>query len=106
MFTTIRQFDLQPGTMPATLQAIQDEFVPEITGVSGFLAYDVVDAGNRLVTISTFETEDGARESDRRSAKFVRAHPNVERAIVNRQATAGEVRVHRLADRTSASYAR
>ena len=106
MFTTVRQFDVQPGTIGAALQLIQEEFVPDITRVNGFVAYEAIDAGTKLVTITTFETEDGVRDSDRRSARFIADHPDLAASILNRQAVLGEVRIQRMAERPSGAYTR
>ena len=99
MHTTIRLYDAQRGRISEILQSIQDEFLPLVTAIPGFVAYEALDAGDRVVTISTFDSKEGAEESTRRAAKFVEEHPDVAKALSNRQVVEGNVRVHKAVER-------
>jgi hypothetical protein len=99
MHTTIRQYDVQRGRMSDALKSIQDEFMPLVTAIPGFVAYEALDAGDRMVTISTFDSKEGAEESTRRAAKFLEEHPDMAKALSNRQVLEGKVRVHKAVER-------
>lgn len=99
MYATIRQYDIQLAKTGDVMKSIQGDFLPVISAVPGFLAYEAIDAGERLVTVSTFETQEGAAESTRRAAKYLEEHPDIGRALSARQVTEGEVKVHRAVER-------
>ena len=99
MHTIIRQYDAQRGQMSELMRSIQDEFIPMVSAIPGFVSYEALDAGDRLVTISTFDSKEGAEESTRRAAKFVEEHPDVAKALSNRQVIEGNVRVHKAVER-------
>lgn len=81
MYATIRRYAAKdPSTAGAMFtdlkQRIEDHFLPTLQGVPGFHCYYVLNADNReLVTVSIFESRDGAQESTRRAAEFVRTDP-------------------------------
>jgi hypothetical protein len=81
MYATIRRFAAKNPSSAKDLftglkQRIEDNFLPRLQEIPGFHCYYVVNANNReLVSVSIFETPDGAKESTRRSAEFVRADP-------------------------------
>ena len=99
MHTTIRQYDVQRGQMSEIMRSIQDEFIPLVSAIAGFVAYEALDAGDRLVTISTFDSKEGAEESTRRATKFVEERPDMAKAFSSRQVLEGEVRVHKAVER-------
>ena len=48
-------------------------FVPIVSSTPGFIAYHAIDSGGGVVaTISIFETQAGAEESNRRAADWVK----------------------------------
>jgi hypothetical protein len=102
MHTTIRQYDAQRGRMSEMMRSIQDEFMPLVSAIPGFVAYEALDAGDRLVTISTFDSKEGTEESARRAAKFLEEHPDLAKALSNRQVIEGEVKVHKAVERVLA----
>jgi len=54
---------------------VNEGFVPLIREIPGLRAYYWVDAGNGvMISTSVFDDEEGARESVRRAAVFVRDH--------------------------------
>jgi hypothetical protein len=57
------------------MKRIQEGFVPIITGAPGFVAYYAIDGSRGTVaSVSIFETKEGADESNRRAAEWVRAN--------------------------------
>jgi hypothetical protein len=90
MYAAVRRYEGVTDPAEAGRQ-VNEGFVPLIRQVSGFVAYYWVDAGGGvMVSTSVFENQDGAEESTKRAADFVREHlasllPNPP------QVTAGEV---------------
>ncbi|HET8843254.1 MAG TPA: hypothetical protein VFN35_17460 [Ktedonobacteraceae bacterium] len=90
MYETIRRYE--GVTDPReTARQVNESFVPLISQVPGFLAFYLVDAGSSVVvSISIFEDQTGAEESNRRAADFIRQ--NLAALLPNPpQITAGEV---------------
>ena len=75
-FLVIRRYRLAPGAAIAeVVQRTEQDFVPILRQVAGFVEYYNVDLGNREgLTISVFSDEAGAKESTARAASWVQAH--------------------------------
>ena len=107
MFTTIRMYKvLDRKVMDEAIRAVQNEFLPTVSALPGFLEYELIDAGDRLASISTFESRESAEESSRRSAQFLKEHPKLAAAITDRQITEGETKVHKAVERLVGAYER
>ncbi|MFF4547757.1 hypothetical protein [Streptomyces sp. NPDC001435] len=74
MYAAVRRYE--GVTDPAEAgRRVSEGFVPLIRQIPGLLAYYWVDAGNGvMISTSVFEDEDGAHESIRKAAVFVRDH--------------------------------
>jgi hypothetical protein len=98
MHTTVRHYEGVTNTGEVVRQIKEEGFLDVIREVPGFVNYNVVDAGGgTLVTISVFEDQSGAEESNNRAAEWIQQH-NLGSLIPNRpQITAGEVVVHERA---------
>ncbi|MBL1087420.1 hypothetical protein JK359_36645 [Streptomyces actinomycinicus] len=74
MYAVVRRYE--GVTDPAEAgRRVDEEFVPLLRQVPGFVAYYWVDAGDGvMVSTSVFEGRDGAEESVKRAADFVREH--------------------------------
>ena len=96
MHVAIRRYQLDPGSVDELVRRVNEGFIPTIKDTPGFLAYYALDSGGGTVTsVSVFEDQAGAEESDRRAAEWVREQvasllPNPPELI------AGEVRAHEL----------
>ena len=93
MYATVRRYE--GVTDPAEAgRRVGEGFVPILREVSGFVAYYWVDAGGGvMVSTSIFEDREGAEESNRRAADWVRE--NLAQLLPNPpQITAGEVVAH------------
>jgi hypothetical protein len=79
MYATIRRYTSKgttKGDLDELKHRIEDGFLPIIQEVRGFHSYSAVNVGDReLVTISIFEDKEGAAESTRRAAEFVKKDP-------------------------------
>lgn len=90
MYAVVRRYD--GVTDPAEAgRRVQEEFIPLLRDVSGFVAYYWVNAGDGvMVSTSVFQDQAGEEESTKRAADFVRA--NLASLLPNSpQVTAGEV---------------
>jgi hypothetical protein len=76
---------------------VSQGFVPIISQAPGFVAYYVVDAGNDLVaSVSVFQDQAGAEESNRMAADWVKQ--NIASLVSGvPEITAGAVTVHKKA---------
>ncbi|MDQ4144098.1 MAG: hypothetical protein M3198_10225 [Actinomycetota bacterium] len=93
MYATVRRYEgvTDPGEAG---RRVEEGFVPIISAVPGFLAYYWVDAGNGvMVSTSVFESREGAEESNRKAADWVKE--NLASLLPNPpEITAGEVVAH------------
>jgi hypothetical protein len=76
---------------------VNQGFLPIISKAPGFVAYYIVDAGNDVVaSVSVFEDEAGAEESNRMAADWVKE--NIASLVSGSpEITAGAVTVHKIA---------
>ena len=73
MYTAIRMYFIEQGSLDEVMRRIDTEFVPQLSQEPGFVAYQCVDTGeNTLCTITTFRDEYGAERSNEIAARFVR----------------------------------
>ncbi len=81
MYATIRRYTPKGGTFTKSkieelTPRIEQGFLPILQEVPGFHCYYVLSMGEKeLVSISLFEGQSGAKESNRRAAEFVRNDP-------------------------------
>lgn len=81
MYATIRRYTVKdPSKANAAItdfkSRIETKFFPMLNELPGLHAYHVLNTNNsELVTISIFETRDGADHSTLRAAEFVRTDP-------------------------------
>ena len=100
MYATIRRYEVaEDGQMDEITRDIRENFLPMISELPGFVSYDVLDAGGRLATVSVFETKEGADESTRRAAEYVKQNPTFQRRLSKPGITQGEVTLHKAAER-------
>jgi hypothetical protein len=83
MYATIRRYSAKTPVPQQTVEEfkrrIEEKYVPLILDIRGFHGYGVLSTGNKeLVSFSIFEDKEGATESTRRAAEFVRNDPLVE----------------------------
>lgn len=73
MHTTIRQYNgIEPGAVDEIIKRVREGFLPIISSSGGFLRYQFIDAGNGvIITISVFETDLAARQSNKMAANWV-----------------------------------
>jgi hypothetical protein len=96
MYASVRRYNVE-GSVDELMRRVDEGFVPIISKARGFLAYYCVDAGNGVAaSISVFEDQSGAEESNRLAADWVRE--NLSSLLPNPpEITAGIVPVHKTA---------
>ena len=76
MYISIRKYKLtsqDAKTRGELTRQINDLFLPQISKAPGFVSYYAVDGGSEtLATVSVFESQSGAEESNRQAADFVK----------------------------------
>ncbi len=98
MYTSIRRYEgITPDTVEKIIKQIEEGFVPIISASAGYIGYYCVDGGDGVIaTISMFETEAAAEESNKAAASWVKE--NLAALIPHPpQITAGEVKIGRAA---------
>jgi hypothetical protein len=71
MYASIRRYEASVE-VEELVKRVNDGFIPLISQAPGYIAYYVVDAGDGvLASISLFETQAGAEESNRLAANWV-----------------------------------
>ena len=71
MYIAIRRMKVTSGQLDEAIQRIENGFVPLISTIPGYVEYTVMQAGeDEGVTISVFEKQEQAEESNRRAAEW------------------------------------
>ena len=71
-YMAIRQYHIIPGTGEEFLHRVQAGFVPIISRMPGFIAYDALQVGNdQIVSISVFDSALGVIESTPRALQWI-----------------------------------
>jgi hypothetical protein len=90
MYVAVRRYEGVTNTQEVR-RLVEEDFMPIISEMPGFIAYYFVDAGDGvMVSTSVFEHKDAEEQSNFRAGQFVAEH--LARVIPNPpQVTAGEV---------------
>ena len=73
MYAAIRRGKANPGSLNELARRIQDDVLPTIRNLPGFVAYTFVNLGNdEGIGINVFETQEAAAESNRLVADWAR----------------------------------
>ena len=71
MYIAIRRMKVKSGQLDEAMQRIEKGFVPLISTMPGYVEYIVMRAGEEgSVTISVFEKQEQAEESNKRAAEW------------------------------------
>jgi hypothetical protein len=71
MYAVIRQYSTVRGDVDEIVRIDREGFVPLIRGIAGFVSYGIGAGETGVASVSMFETESGADESNRKAAAFV-----------------------------------
>jgi len=90
MYAAIRQYHTDPGSIDEVVRRVNEDFVPVISDMPGFVAYFALNAGQgEFGTVSVFEDQDSAEESNRVAEEWVQQ--NLSSLLPRPQFAAGEV---------------
>jgi heme-degrading monooxygenase HmoA len=94
MYASIRRYQVRGAWDEELTNHLTDGFIPIIKEAPGFIAYYALDPGaGQFASVSVFETREGAEESNRMAADYVKQHL-ADRFTGSPDITAGEVRAH------------
>lgn len=94
MHASIRRYKVHPGGMAELARRVNEGFAPLISQAPGFVAYVALDTGSDVVvSVSVFQDQAGAEQSDRLAADWVQ-HNLVEFMASAPEKMSGEVLVH------------
>ncbi len=74
MFAAIRYYQAEPPSIDEVVRRIQEDFVPIIRDIAGFVSYFVLVPSEReeeIVAVSVFEDQQSAEESNKKAAEWV-----------------------------------
>jgi heme-degrading monooxygenase HmoA len=74
MFAAIRYYQADPPSIEEVVRRVQEEFVPLIRDMRGFVSYFILVPSEReedIVSVSVFEDQQSAEESNRKAAEWV-----------------------------------
>jgi hypothetical protein len=75
MYAAIRRYHTDPDSVEEVARRVNEEFVDMISDMPGFVAYFVLNAGQgEIGSVSVFEDQLSAEESNRRAEEWVRQH--------------------------------
>jgi hypothetical protein len=97
MYGTIRRYEATDQSRTSELvKKVEETFVPRLSKLPGFSGYELIDAGDGVLSsISFFDTSAQADESTRVASTWVREQ-KLETALPNPpKITSGEVVVHK-----------
>jgi hypothetical protein len=70
MYAVVRRY--RATNVPELSRRVQDEFVPQLRDIPGFVAYYVIDGGGgEIASVTVCEDQAGEEESTRRAAAWV-----------------------------------
>jgi quinol monooxygenase YgiN len=74
MFAAIRYYQADPPSVDEAIRRVQEDFVPLIRDMRGFVSYFILVPSEReqdIVSVSVFEDQQSAEESNRKAAEWV-----------------------------------
>lgn len=73
MFVSVRRYQVRRDSTPELARRVQEGFLPLMRQLEGFQRYYLLDGGpGVLITISIFESREGALVSNEKAADWVR----------------------------------
>jgi quinol monooxygenase YgiN len=74
MFAAIRYYQADPPSIDEVVRRVQEDFVPLIRDMGGFVSYFILVPSEReedIVSVSVFEDQHSAEESNTKAAEWV-----------------------------------
>ncbi len=95
MFVAIRYYQTDPDSTDEVVRRVKEGFVPLIRDTPGFVSYFVLAPSERedeLVSVSVFESQEGAEESNEKAEAWVRQ--NLSELLPAPEFAGGEVAIY------------
>ena len=95
MFAAIRYYHTDPDSIDEVIQRTREGFVPVIKDTPGFVSYLIlvpVEREGEFVSVSVFEDEQSAQESNEKAEDWVRQ--NLSEFVLPPELAAGQVVVY------------
>jgi hypothetical protein len=90
VYAAIRRYHTDPASLDEVVRRVNEEFVPMISDMPGFVAYVALNAGQgEYGTVSVFEDQASAEESNRAAEEWV--SENLSELLPSPDYAAGEV---------------
>ena len=97
MYMAIRRLKVQPGAFDEAARLVENEMMPIVSSMPGFVEYEVLQASEDVgYTISIFETQEQAEESNKRAAEWVKPYLAPLAAGPHEIVAVGEVRYRKV----------
>jgi heme-degrading monooxygenase HmoA len=75
MFSSIRRYTVRRGTVEELTRRVREGFMPLVRRMNGFRGYYLINGGPEvLITVSVFETAEGALASNEIAADWVKTN--------------------------------
>jgi quinol monooxygenase YgiN len=107
MFAAIRYYQADPPSIDEVVWRVQEDFVPLIRDMRGFVSYFILVPSEReedIVSVSVFEDQQSAEQSNREAAEWVVQNLS-ELLRLTRSSPAGKSSCTRLRSEIVAKYA-
>lgn len=73
MYASMRRMKCLPGEATEVAKRIEEQFVPQMRMMNGFVGYYLVDVGeDEVASISIFQDQAGADEANQRASAWVK----------------------------------
>ena len=95
MFVAIRYYQTAPDSTDEVVRRVKEGFVPIIRDTQGFVSYFILIPSERedeIVSVSVFEDEQSAQESNERADDWVRE--NLSELVLPTELAAGQIMVY------------
>jgi len=110
MYASVRRYTAAPGSIQRFSPRVENEFVPLLRAVPGFVSFTVMEGGSEngrdvILTVSIFQSREGADESAREAAQWIRRNLGEFEPSLP-QITTGNVLLTSTSQFVAASYTR
>jgi len=78
MYLMVRRYKIAPGSTPELMRRTQQEFLPIVSKVPGFIEYFCMFGGeDQMFSVNVFNDRSGAEESMRAAVAYIRDHKSL-----------------------------
>lgn len=74
MYATLRRVTINQGAAAEIARRVEAGFVPLVKGMSGFVAFSLIDHGEIMATFTVFAAREEAEHANQQAAAWVKEH--------------------------------